>query len=127
MSHLIPKWFHIRRKSLKFFKCKEIYFVSYYFECLDENESTPRPVQLEDENDLLYPVQKSPAPPLGAESIPSEEQVSPMEEVTPNEDNAPALGIEISPSKDKASEGSYSVSLNKVNYKRNGQKLSIRT
>ena len=95
---------------------KEIYFVSYYFECLDETESTPRPVLVEDENDLLYPVQKSPAPPLGAESIPSEEQVSPMGEVTPNEDNAPALGTEMSPSKDKASEGSYPSPLNKVNY-----------
>ena len=73
---------------------------------------------MEDENDLLYPVQKSPAPSLGAESIPSEEQVSPMGEVTPNEDNAPALGTEISPSKDKAFEGSYSSSLNKVNYKK---------
>ena len=74
---------------------------------------------MEDENDLLYPVQKSPAPPLGAESIPSEEQVSPMEEVTPKEDNA---RIEISPSNDKAFEEPYSSSLNKVNYKRNMDK-----
>jgi len=76
----------------------------------DETESTPRPVLVEDENDLLYPVQKSPAPPLGAESIPSEEQVSPMGEVTPKEDNA---RIEISPSNDKAFEEPYSSSLNK--------------